>query len=179
MADYLTVPGAAVTNDERRLLKRLAESVDNDGVIVNIGCMWGCSLWCLRTGAPKAELISVDIAHDKQYKIKDKDGLNAIFIDGDSREVHAQVEDDSVDLLFVDGDHHYHVVKEDIANWISKVKAGGVVAFHDYAPRAHDLEMFPHIAGVKKAVLEWKEQHIDDFRLLEFVDSIVAYRRIQ
>src|SRR5262249_3794937 len=41
-------------------------------------------------------------------------------------------EDGSVDFVFVDGDHGYEAVKRDLAAWFPKVKAGGVLAGHDY-----------------------------------------------
>lgn len=38
----------------------------------------------------------------------------------------------SIDCLFIDGDHQYESVKLDIESWLSKVKMGGMVLFHDY-----------------------------------------------
>lgn len=36
-----------------------------------------------------------------------------------------------IDLLFVDGDHHYQAVKQDFADWFPLVKKGGLILFHD------------------------------------------------
>lgn len=36
-----------------------------------------------------------------------------------------------VDILFIDGDHTYEGVKKDYNNWISNVKSGGHILFHD------------------------------------------------
>ena len=38
---------------------------------------------------------------------------------------------ESVDVLFIDGDHDYPAVHDDIESWIPKVAPGGVVAFND------------------------------------------------
>lgn len=50
------------------------------------------------------------------------------------------------DLIFLDAMHTYEDVKADIARWWPRVKAGGVMAFHDYGHWD-----FP---GVKQAVDE-------------------------
>ena len=38
---------------------------------------------------------------------------------------------ESVDVLFIDGDHDYPAVHDDIESWMPKVAPGGVVAFND------------------------------------------------
>lgn len=150
MANYLTVKAAQVTRAEREALKAIASSVNReDAIIVNIGIMWGGSLWCLRAGAPKSKLYGIDLFPDK-WGIEDKENLNAIIIQGDSQEV--EFEED-IDLLFIDGDHHYATVKADIEHWVPKCK--GILAFHDYNPMAHNLRQFPELEGVKRAVNEW------------------------
>lgn len=57
-------------------------------------------------------------------------------------------------FVYIDGDHSYEGVKEDIANWFFKVKEGGIIGGHDYN--------HPNFPGVKKAVdaffgrFEWR-----------------------
>lgn len=41
-------------------------------------------------------------------------------------------EDDSLDFVFIDGDHKYDAVVADIEAWLPKIKAGGIIAGHDY-----------------------------------------------
>ena len=41
--------------------------------------------------------------------------------------------DQSVDFVFIDGDHRYEMVFKDIEAWFPKVKIGGIIAGHDYA----------------------------------------------
>ena len=41
-------------------------------------------------------------------------------------------EDESIDFVFIDGEHDYESVKKDIKDWLPKVKKGGVIAGHDY-----------------------------------------------
>jgi len=54
--------------------------------------------------------------------------------------------DGSVDFVFIDADHSYEHVKEDIEIWLPKLrKAGGIIAGHDILEKS---------CGVEKAVVE-------------------------
>lgn len=55
---------------------------------------------------------------------------------------------DQLDLVFIDANHEYLNVKQDIHAWLSKVRIGGILAGHDYAPG------IPMFSGVKQAVDE-------------------------
>lgn len=41
-------------------------------------------------------------------------------------------EDNSLDFVFIDGDHSYEAAYFDIYSWYTKVKPGGIVSGHDY-----------------------------------------------
>lgn len=41
-------------------------------------------------------------------------------------------DDNSLDFVYIDGNHAYEFVKEDIQLWFKKVKEGGLVSGHDY-----------------------------------------------
>ena len=53
--------------------------------------------------------------------------------------------DGSLDFVFIDGDHSYESVRDDIAAWFPKLVPGGLIAGHDFSPD------FP---GVVWAVIE-------------------------
>lgn len=63
---------------------------------------------------------------------------------GYSAEMSKMIGDNSVDLIFVDGDHSFEGCTADIELWYPKLKLGGFIAGHDYGH-----ERFP---GVKQAV---------------------------
>lgn len=42
--------------------------------------------------------------------------------------------DGQLDFVFIDGNHDFDFAMEDIIYWSRKVKAGGIVAVHDYHP---------------------------------------------
>lgn len=52
---------------------------------------------------------------------------------------------EGIDLIFIDADHSYEHVKQDIEIWEKKVRKGGLIAGHDFSPD------FP---GVMQAVEE-------------------------
>lgn len=58
-------------------------------------------------------------------------------------EASAWVPDQSLDFVFIDADHSYQAVTDDIQRWRTKVRAGGWIGGHDYNDK------FP---GVVKAV---------------------------
>ncbi len=60
-----------------------------------------------------------------------------------SVEVSKKFNNESVDVIYIDGAHDYDSVKADIDSWYPKMKKTGIMAFDDY--------LSPHI-GLKKAV---------------------------
>ena len=59
-------------------------------------------------------------------------------------------EDDSIDLLHIDGSHLYEDVKHDFLTWKNKVKKDGVIFFHDIS----EEEVFGKVMG---SHVFWKE----------------------
>jgi predicted O-methyltransferase YrrM len=50
-----------------------------------------------------------------------------------------EILNESVDLVFIDGDHMYDQVKKDIANYYPKVKKGGIISGHDLNAQMCDI----------------------------------------
>ena len=65
-------------------------------------------------------------------------------------------DDSSVDLVFIDANHTYEHVKEDIEAWYPKIRDGGILSGHDFSGD------FP---GVEKAVREYFEPKKKDIFL--------------
>lgn len=81
-----------------------------------------------------------------------------------STEASKRFEDESLDFVFIDANHLYEHVKQDIECWYPKVRKGGMVSGHDYIS-GWERE------GVIRAVNEFFEA--DEV----YVDSIVWYMR--
>ena len=70
---------------------------------------------------------------DKDQFLKNTDSIPHLrLIEDFSDVVRDQIDDSSVDLLFVDGSHQYEQVKRDLKNYWPKVKTGGALLGHDY-----------------------------------------------
>jgi hypothetical protein len=57
---------------------------------------------------------------------------NVKIIRKTSVEAAKDFKDGSLDFVYIDGDHRFPYVAEDIYNWYAKVKKGGIVSGHDY-----------------------------------------------
>ena len=59
------------------------------------------------------------------------EGRDVTFMRMTSLEASQQVEDGSLDFVYIDGDHRFDAVMMDIILWAPKVRKGGIVAGHD------------------------------------------------
>jgi uncharacterized Rossmann fold enzyme len=75
-------------------------------------------------------------------------GERARVIRAESVKAASEFEDESVDFVFIDANHLYEAVKEDIEAWWPKVRPGGFLSGHDYENPEYPLW------GVKRAVDE-------------------------
>ncbi|MFT5709794.1 MAG: hypothetical protein ACI8QT_000481 [Halioglobus sp.] len=94
-------------------------------------------------------------------------------------------EDDSIDLLHIDGLHTYDAVKEDFSTWYPKVRPGGLILFHDVMAKIKDFgawkyfeeleaeheEIFKFYHGFGLGVLRKPGGSRDDGQLLEIMFS--------
>jgi predicted O-methyltransferase YrrM len=71
-------------------------------------------------------------------------------------EASKEIDNKSIDFVFIDADHRYEGVKADISAWQPKVKNSGIISGHDI-----DEPSWP---GVRKAVEEWCELNKISFK---------------
>lgn len=72
------------------------------------------------------------------------------IVKGRSVEVAKDIPDESLDFVYIDANHEYAKVVEDIAAWEPKVKVGGIIAGHDYIKRrtnSYLMHVIPAIHG--------------------------------
>ncbi len=72
------------------------------------------------------------------------------LIKGWSSDIVKDFEDNSLDFVFIDGNHALEYVIEDIAKWSPKVREGGIISGHDYF-RGHGKNLM----HAKDAVNTW------------------------
>ena len=78
------------------------------------------------------------------------------------------------DLIFVDADHAYKSVKQDWADWSTKLKPGGRIALHDSQPMAGRC---PETSGPVRLVRELGTKP-PGLELERTQDTISVYRRV-
>ena len=68
--------------------------------------------------------------------------------------------DETFDFIYIDADHIYEAVSEDLAAWYPKVKVGGVIGGHDYISREETIRR-GHSSpfGVVEAVADFRKEH--------------------
>lgn len=57
---------------------------------------------------------------------------NAVIIEKFSEDAVNNVLDNSLDFVYIDGDHSYDFVMQDIIIWGRKIRLGGIISGHDY-----------------------------------------------
>ena len=75
---------------------------------------------------------------------------NFTFVKKSSFDAAADFEDGSLDFIYIDGDHDYEFVSEELRLWGPKVIVGGVISGHDYDAT---------YGGVIQAVNEYVAEH--------------------
>lgn len=83
--------------------------------------------------------------------------FNVDIIRETSLEAVARFEPASLDFVFIDGNHHFDFVVEDIIAWSPIVRPGGIVAGHDYKPEGGEKIRIPF--GVIEAVNAYTTAH--------------------
>lgn len=109
-------------------------------------------------------------------------------------------EDNSLDFVYIDGNHAYDWVKQDIQLWWPKLKKNGLLMGHDYilmdwyndsnfldngkdkelwmkGPESSDEYVYAGIFGVNPAVDEWAEEMNKTFLLTnEWTSSFIMVK---
>lgn len=84
---------------------------------------------------------------------------NAKIIRKSSMEALEDFKDGELDAVYIDANHKYEFVKEDIREWTKKVRAGGIVSGHDYTRRKGQDDIYGVVQAVKELDREitlWK-----------------------
>ena len=173
------------TPRERDCLARLAAGRRR---VVEVGVWHGVTTTRLRTAmAPDGLLLAVDpyprgrlgvslqriIARREVARVANARVRWVRLTGAEAAAWYAASGEPPVDLVFIDGDHGYDVVRADWEGWSPLVVDGGVVALHDSRPTAGRPI---HDAGSVRFTNE-VIRHDPRFELLETEDSLTALRR--
>lgn len=73
-----------------------------------------------------------------------------------------QFDDQSIDILHIDGFHTYEAVSNDFNTWKNKMKENGIILFHDISEQQDDFGVYKFWAEIKAAYkncLEFTHSH--------------------
>ena len=117
------LPLAQMSEAEIKELWKQARSLGRGKVFVEIGTLNGGSVLVLDSVG--ANVYTID-----RNKVELPLGTFNVII-GESTEV-AQSWKLGIDLLFIDADHSFEAVEDDIKAWLPHVVPQGIILFHDY-----------------------------------------------
>lgn len=90
-----------------------------------------------------------DVKLTMEVNLKDfTDQGRFTLLHGKSTDLADQIADESLDYIFIDGDHSYQAVVDDMEKYFSKVKKGGIFAGHDI-----------WVPGVQRAVEDFRRKN--------------------
>lgn len=176
-----------LTENEGVFLYNMAKNCQGKReVIVEVGSWKGKSTVCLGKGSKAGNKIKIyaidphkDTSTQKLYGIASsyeefKNNIQSAGVDDiifpiikTSQDV-AQILNEPIEFLFIDGEHDYEMVRLDFELWYPKVIYGGLIAFHDY-----------YFSGPRKVIEKYilfGSKHFKDIRI---VDSIFLVRKVE
>lgn len=162
-----SIPGQMSDAELHRVIA-LAQSVPPGGIIVEVGSLYGLSSWHLaRHSAPGVTVFCVDpwerapwiidLVEKPQnappfcreaFEAYTADCTNIVMIQGYSPQI-ARGWHLPIDLYFEDAMHHNPVLRTNLDFWSARVKAGGIIAGHDYAPQFPEVISETHALSAR------------------------------
>lgn len=88
-----------------------------------------------------------------------------IPVRSDSKKAYKQFKDNSVDMVFIDGDHSYEGVKADIQNFAPKIKTSGFLLLHDALEKSV-------IQAIQESELKYEAD------LFDISESLVVFKKM-
>ncbi len=179
------VQGELGLGDVRYLFDKTGTLQENS-VIVEIGSFMGLSaivmahgliadgnyttrIYCIDTWEGSPEHQNLDVIKNKQLYDNfigniSKAGVKPLIhpIRKRSTEASLDFQEQSIDLLFIDGDHSYESCYEDLKAWYPKLKPEGILIGHDCVPGGgvyQAVEKFSKERGFKYSVIEPPAAH--------------------
>jgi precorrin-6B methylase 2 len=146
------------------LIHECAARLGSTPVVINIGAGAGTSTLAFLESRPTAYVFEIDILDRPlavQHTLAYADRLARIR--GRSQVI-GQNWPYMVDCVFVDGSHTDEAVTGDIEAWLPKIKAGGLMLFHDYH--------HPKVPGLTAVV----DKYMADYERIGLERYLIAFQ---
>lgn len=157
--------GGFCTRDAYHLFS-LARQIPDGGVYLEIGSWRGASLTCAFLGTKIAKktvnFIAIEPAIQQRFLDNTKLIPNLKIMKAKSDTAQHEINDNTIDLLFIDGNHSYLQAKRDLENYWPKIKAGGILLGHDYFTRGRYFGVkraADEFFGIKTRIISLKPSH--------------------
>jgi len=173
-----------------------ASLIPTDGLIVELGAEFGRSAGALWSASRKnvsgvgPVIVSVDLFPDNMWNIYrfnlHKIGIhNIITIRDNSQTLNTFLDprtgavDGQIDLLFIDADHHYEGILQDLRLWSPRVAMQGYMILHDVA-QVTNLHPHAQHEEVASAIRDWRGDSIiaEQFEWVDSVWSLAVFQRV-
>ena len=127
----VTIPLEGKSN-RKHVLRHLIEK-NNFTVMAEVGVRDGRTTFYLLDNIPTLTIYAIDLSIAGFYnaEVKEKYGSRLIPIESTSQDAADRFADGSLDLVFIDANHNYLFVKNDIEKYTPKLKATGLLTGHD------------------------------------------------
>lgn len=112
--------------------------------------MIGVDDWKQRPGYDKDEWHH-DLYRNRAYSVARRYGSRCCLIEDTTLCAALQVEDASLDFVFIDADHSTEAVKKDISAWWRKIKPGGMLC-------GDDAQRHTVVAALNQCVPGWRRK---------------------
>lgn len=147
------LPDGWFSSSDIEIYRSLYEAVPEKGKTAEIGVWLGRSIISVSDIIVNKQIQTLAVDDFSQQDIPKEEALNPHllreeikatflkyaltsninFIEKNSIDVSLTIEKESLDLVFIDGCHHYENVLDDITYWYPTVKIGGCLAGHDFS----------------------------------------------
>ncbi len=113
--------------------------------------LFGIDLWELYTGY--RDYRKDDIRDAYNEAVERTKNYNCELIKGWSNQVVKKFKDESLDFVYIDGNHSFEYTVMDLAFWSKKVRKGGIIYGHDFEDWSHNWRRYD--MNVINAVTGW------------------------
>lgn len=155
--------------------KEMGTFLPDGGITIVLGAGPGIMMMALLEGNPTLEVYGIDrdpTVLDTCRKHLAGDEVKAILLQGETSQLSNYFEDKSADFIVVDSDHSYAGVKDDIEHYWPKLKAGGLMFFHDVKELSGEIN-----AGTRQAIDEALEGSMKEAELTATPGISEVYRK--